>query len=226
MYIFNWIMFAVIVVSVCKHISSSNKCSCLDASNEKLFGGFSVQNFIITLVLSITLGLGWGCGFLATSHDVLPIVIIFQGTFTVVVGIHGVLLFILHGIRNPDARALWKSMLFFVIPRKTSSLQLKSAINMKSTKQAPVSNPLSTDSGLSHSMMCEKDCLTVQKIDLVPAMDTETNNGIPSHTINEESEEIIALDSLIQKAEIRDIPIQSQEGFVAVTVKKFEQYSA
>ena len=75
-------------------------------------------------------------------------------------------------------------------------------------------------------MTCEKDDLTAQKIDLVPAMGTETNNGIPSHTINEESEEIVASDSLIQKVEIRDIPIQGQEGFVAVMVKKLEQYFA
>lgn len=226
MYIFNWIMFAVIVASVCKHIGSSKKHTRLDTSKEKPSGGFSIQNFIITVVLSITLGLGWGFGFLATNHDVLPIVIIFQGTFTVAVGIHGVLLFILHGIRNPDARALWKSMLFFIIPRKTSSLQLTSANNTKSTKQVSVSNPLSTDLGLSHSMTCDKDSSTPQKIDLVSATAKETSNGNPSHTIKVESVKIVALHSSIEIAEVQDLPIQGQEGFVSVMIKKLEQYFA
>jgi hypothetical protein len=227
MYTFNWIMFTSIVASVCKHVSSSKGISPLGTSKGNTFSGFSVQNFVITVVLSITLGMGWGFGFLATSHDILPIVIIFQGTFTVVVAIHGVLLFILHGVRNSDARALWKSMLFSIIPRKASSLHSTGTNNTKSTKQASVTNPLSIDSGLSQS--CYKDVSTPQKTDLLLA--TEINKGIPSHA-NVESEEISALDSnastLVQKEETQDIdlPLQGQEGFVSVMVKKLEQYFA
>ena len=139
MYIFNWIMFTIIIASICKHISPRKRKFPLGGRKEKALSGFNIKYFVITIVtvLSITLGLGWGFGFLATSHDILPIVILFQGIFTVVVGIHGVLLFILHGIHNSDARALWKSIIFLTIPRKRgklfSSLQSTGINGTKST---------------------------------------------------------------------------------------------
>ena len=67
----------------------------------------NTKSLMIAIVLSITFGLGWGFGFLATSHDIQSIVIVFQAIFIVIVGLQEVLLFIFHGIRNPDVRDLW-----------------------------------------------------------------------------------------------------------------------
>ena len=67
---------------------------------------FNTKNLMIAVVLSITFGLGWGFGFLATSHDIEPIVITFQTIFTVVVGFQGVLLFTLHGAHGPEVQSL------------------------------------------------------------------------------------------------------------------------
>ena len=114
----------------------------------------NTKNFMIAIVLSITFGLGWGFGFLATSHDVLPIVIIFQAIFTIIVGIQGILLFVFHGIRNPDVRDLWKSMFFFVSrkTRRVYSLTQSTGNTERDTpKQASIPISPSTDTGLSHS---------------------------------------------------------------------------
>ena len=231
MYLFNWIMFTIIIASICKHISPSKRKSPLRRRKEKALK-FNIQNFIITVVLSITLGLGWGFGFLATSHDIRPVVIIFQGIFTVVVGIHGVLLFILHGIRNPDVRAFWKSI---TVSRKTGKLFSSfPSTDTKSTKQASMPYSPSTDLGLSHSY--HNDCSATkspQKFNLVPATETNNNSieGIPSHS-NVDSKEVgIALDThmLIQdayEAEKQDVLIQGHEGFVSMMIKIFEQQFA
>ena len=98
---------------------------------------------------SITIGLGWGFGFLTTSHEVLPLVPItlFQAIFTAIVGVHGVLFFICHGICNPDTLTLWKSMLN---PSKMKQVHIltKSVGNSK-TKQASI--PTSDNMWLSYS---------------------------------------------------------------------------
>ena len=112
---------------------------------------FNTKNFMIAIVLSITFGLGWGFGFLATSHDVLPIVIIFQAIFTIIVGIQGVLLFIFHGVRNPDVRGLWKSVLLSVSRKTRKVYSLTQSTGTSETKQASIPISPSTDMGLSHS---------------------------------------------------------------------------
>lgn len=233
-------MFTIIIASICKHISPRKRKFPLGGRKEKALSGFNIQNFVITVVLSITLGLGWGCGFLATSHDILPIVVLFQGIFTVVVGIHGVLLFILHGIRNSDARALWKSIIFLTIPRKRGklygSLQSTGTNDTKSTKQASMPNSPSTDLGLSHSYHDDCTCSAIkspQKITLVPAIATETNGnieGIPAHS-NVKSKDVIALDThmLLQnayEAEKQEVLVQGHKGFVSMMIKILEQQFA
>ena len=100
----------------------------------------------------------------------------------------------------------------------------------------PMPNSPSTDLGLSHSY--HNDCPGVkssQKINLVPAIATETNSnieGIPAHS-NVNSKEVITLDThnimLIQdayEAEKQEVLIQSPEGFVSMMIKILEQQFA
>lgn len=70
------------------------------------------ENFIIALSLAVVFGLGWGLGLLATSNPVEEVTIGLQVLFSIFVGAQGVLLFILHGIRNTDSRKLWKRCFF------------------------------------------------------------------------------------------------------------------
>ena len=111
----------------------------------------NTKNFIVAIGLSITFGLGWGFGFLATSHDLLPVAIAFQVIFIIVVGMQGVLLFIFHGARNSEAQALWRSV-FLTISRKTRKVYslTQSTNETKTSKHASITASPSTDMG-NHS---------------------------------------------------------------------------
>ena len=123
---------------------------------------FNTKNFIVAIGLSITFGLGWGFGFLATSHDIIALVIIFQGIFTVVAGIQGVLLFIFHGVRNQEVQTLWKSMLF-ALSRKTRKVYslTQSTTETKTSKRTTMTPSASADCMLSsHSTAVKSSSMT------------------------------------------------------------------
>ena len=110
-------MFTIIIASICNY-NKLNCCKKLDndsSSNDKRFNSKKV---ITAIVLSITFGFGWGLGFAATSHSITSLVIAFQAIFTVVVGFHGLLMFIFHGVRSPEVQGLWKSLLCTVVKRR------------------------------------------------------------------------------------------------------------
>ena len=172
------------------------------AARAKEESKFNVKNLLIAIVLSITLGLGWGFGFLATSHDILPIVITFQAIFTTIVGIHGVLLFIFHGIRNPDVRTVWKDMLSAASRKTRRVYSLTVASETKTSKQASIPTSPSNDMGLSQShydiiSTTKSPSLTFSENSIAT---TDTNIDIeinPSYGNMKQlqSEEIIALDN-------------------------------
>ena len=66
---------------------------------------------IIAFGLSVVFGLGWGLGLAATSSDAKEVTFVFQVIFSIFVGSQGILIFILHGLRSPDARRVWKTWL-------------------------------------------------------------------------------------------------------------------
>jgi hypothetical protein len=104
LYIFDWIMFAIIITSILKKRRAANKLE--SQSNFKLYR----ENLIIALSLAVVFGLGWGFGLLATSYPVEELTITFQVLFSIFVGAQGALLFLLHGVRNSDARGVWKRL--------------------------------------------------------------------------------------------------------------------
>ena len=107
MYMFDWIMFFLIMGSICKsrNIIHAQSTSEKNSISPKILK----QNLLIAVVLSTTFGLGWGFGQLATSHDVVAITIVFQVLFSIFVGAQGVLIFFFHGVHNTDARSFWKN---------------------------------------------------------------------------------------------------------------------
>lgn len=99
-------MFIVILVSITKHkrrISIQTKTQ----DNLKTYK----EGLIIALSLAVVFGLGWGFGLLATSYPAEEVTITFQIIFSIFVGAQGTLLFLLHGVRNSDARKIWKGWL-------------------------------------------------------------------------------------------------------------------
>ena len=103
LYFFDWIMFVVIFVSIAKRRRFSGQMqSKQDNKNLK-------ENLIIALSLAVVFGLGWGFGLLATSYSSEAVTIVFQVIFSIFVGAQGLLLFLLHGVRNIEARSMWNN---------------------------------------------------------------------------------------------------------------------
>ena len=71
--------------------------------------GLLRRHFVIALGLATVFGLGWGFGLAATGSSKKEVTFVFQLIFSIFVGTQGVLIFILHGLRSQDARALWKT---------------------------------------------------------------------------------------------------------------------
>ena len=101
-YIANWIMFIIIMASICKHTKGADHKKGSNVDSIK-------KNIIIALTLATIFGLGWGIGLVATSGiPIRKITFTFEILFSLLVGFQGVLIFLLHGIRNKDVRNLWK----------------------------------------------------------------------------------------------------------------------
>ena len=115
-YIFNWTLFFIIVVSLlCKSFNSSAK-----QKQENL--SFIRQQLIIIVALSILFGLGWGVGLFATQdiHSSKTIRDIFAAVFVVITAFHGLFIFIMHCVRSQDVRNIWKKW-FYGAARKNTS---------------------------------------------------------------------------------------------------------
>lgn len=108
-YILNWIMFIIIMVSICKHTRSIKK-----SKDDRSTLQSTRKNFTIAMTLAIVFGLGWAFGLTATSLPVKEITFIFQIFFCVLVGAQGVLLFFFHGVRNKDFRSFWRRLFHFI----------------------------------------------------------------------------------------------------------------
>ena len=132
----------VIMVSFCRHVrrkSNSKGGKLAKSQKEKLY-----HNFVVAITLAVVLGLGWGLGLLATSHNVQALTTAFQVLFSIFVGLQGVLIFVLHGVRNPDAREVWSNVIYYV---KRS----KMITRLNATSQADHDQPaaISSDIGLT-----------------------------------------------------------------------------
>ena len=123
---FNWIIFVLIMVSICRH--SHNP-----ATNKKEGSKIKAlqKKFIIAVTLAIVFGLGWGLGLVATSLPVKELTFTFQILFSVFVGSQGILLFLLYGVRNQDIRNIWIQC-FAAVGRKSRFTSVISSIKILS----------------------------------------------------------------------------------------------
>ena len=125
-------MFVVILVSV---IRNKQK---LKSSEKKMKQ--HKENLIIALSLAVMFGLGWGFGLLTTSSSIEGLTITFQVIFSIFVGAQGALLFLLHGVRNPDVRALWKGWLASL----GSITRLSSVVTFSSSSKTTLPQSMNT----------------------------------------------------------------------------------
>ena len=66
---------------------------------------------VIAVGLATLLGLGWGFGLAASGTTVNELTFTFQLLFSLFIGLQGVVLFVLHGVRKQEARDQWKEWL-------------------------------------------------------------------------------------------------------------------
>ena len=98
-YIFNWIMFIVIIFSLCRHAAKSETADAKSVVTRQLF---------IAMVLSLLFGLGWAFGLIGSSSLPSGVSITGQYIFSIFIGFQGVLILLLHAVRSADAREEWK----------------------------------------------------------------------------------------------------------------------
>ena len=110
-YVFNWIIFAIIITSIC-YKNWYNPVPKYDSQSQKS-GVSPRQQFMIAIMLSVLFGIGWGIGLLATeelgskaARD------FFASLFVIITSFHGVLIFVLHCVRSKDARKEWRKWFF------------------------------------------------------------------------------------------------------------------
>ena len=112
-------VFIIIIVSLLrKNFQSTIKTK--DNSNIT----FVRQQLIITVTLSILLGLGWGIGLLATQdiHTNKTIRDLFAALFVIITAFHGLFIFIMHCLRSKEVRNTWKRWFFGVTGKDFNEL--------------------------------------------------------------------------------------------------------
>ena len=129
--VFNWIMFVLIMISICGH-TQRPVAGKQEADKIKVMK----TNFTIAATLAVMFGLGWALGLVATSLPVKELTLAFQILFSIFVGTQGILIFLLHGVRNQDIRRLWIQW-FTMIVRKS---HLTSIISSTKTSSAGPQN--------------------------------------------------------------------------------------
>ena len=109
-YVFNWVMFIIIMVALCMHSRRTAK-----DSNVKLV---IAKHLLIAVVLSLLFGLGWAFGLIGTSSLPREVYLPAQYIFSIFMGVQGVLIFLLHAVRSPDAREEWKKWWYSITCRR------------------------------------------------------------------------------------------------------------
>ena len=131
-YLFNWAMFITIIVCLVKN---RKNVSSMHHKRELK------RIFFLVLGLSLLFGLGWGFGLLATSSDIKELTFTFQILFSILISSQGLLIFIFHVVRAPQAREQWKKLfLKFSCNKSSRSLSVSSSKSPKMSCPTPSTN--------------------------------------------------------------------------------------
>ena len=106
-YIFNFIVFGLVFVSLLRKTYHSKRTSATDTNSNN---SFLRQQLVIVFTLSVLFGLGWGIGLLATqdAHNNKHVKNLFSALFVLITAFHGLFIFIMNGVRSIDVRTVWK----------------------------------------------------------------------------------------------------------------------
>ena len=134
-------MFIIIIVSLLRKIFQST-IKTKDNSNIT----FVRQQLIITVTLSILLGLGWGIGLLATQdiHTNKTVRDLFAALFVIITAFHGLFIFILHCLRSKEVRNTWKRWFFGVTGKDFNELTSSTFITKQKKRISSITGSLRT----------------------------------------------------------------------------------
>ena len=185
-YLFNWVVFIIIIVSL---LRKSFQSDIKTKNNNNIT--FVRQQLIITVTLSILLGLGWGIGLLATQdiHTNKTVRDLFAALFVIITGFHGLFIFITHCLRSEQVRITWKRWFYGVTGKDFN--ELTSAIFTKQKKHVPGTTGSSTirpqEENLSEIAL--KSMKTESKIEGVTSAETTFTEDQNKKKIVEAEEE-------------------------------------
>ena len=163
-FVFNWVMYICIIISVFSRLRSASKVTKTDLSFRQLAW--------TAAVLSVVFGLGWGFGLAQTSvpedsSDAAKVTLfILQLLFALLVGSQGVLIFIFYGVGNKKVREVWKR--WFLCGQHTKvSVDLSSRSAAPDSSKATHANMLSSNTystmNMQEASVCEKETLCKEK---------------------------------------------------------------
>ena len=144
-YIFNIIMFVIILVSVLHHGN-------IKGEKEGKFKRI-LRRALITFVLAIMFGVGWVFGVLGSSGLPPAISRSCQFTFIFVITFQGLLIFLLHPCRSKDAREEWRRWFYYATCQaKAYSTHLKQTKLSKPQRSGDHSKPKTSSTALPPSI--------------------------------------------------------------------------
>ena len=107
-------MFFAIMIALCMHTKR------VAASKQTSVKSMVATHLLVAVVLSLLFGLGWAFGLIGTTSLPSAVHIPAQYIFSIFMGIQGVLIFLLHAVRSPDARDEWKKWWYTLTCRKST----------------------------------------------------------------------------------------------------------
>ena len=137
-YIFNWIIFGMIFVSlIYKRFRSSIK-----ETDKKPNNSFPYQQLIVVTSLSVLFGLGWGIGLLATqdAHSSETVRDISSAIFVLITAFHGLFIFIMNGLRSKDVRNVWKQWFRLATRKNFDEFSSSRILHFRSIKESDITS--------------------------------------------------------------------------------------
>ena len=119
-YVFNWVMFAIIMVALCLH---TKRTEAMSAKNSNIRSVIA-KHLLIAVVLSLLFGLGWAFGLIGTSSLPREAYLPAQYIFSIFMGVQGLLIFFLHAVRSAEAREEWRKW-WYTVTCRSSTYYLK-----------------------------------------------------------------------------------------------------
>ena len=170
-YMFNWVVFVVIIVSLLRKKFQSNI-----KSKNNVDIKFVREQLVIVTSLSVMFGLGWGIGLLATQdiHTNKTVRDLFAALFVIITAFHGLFIFIMHCLRSREVRTVWKRWFFNVSGKDFNELTSSLFASKRNKPVVRVTNTLCTAMA---SIKQEREIITETTLDNTK---TESKIGVTS----------------------------------------------